>query len=130
MSVKSRAIASILALGLVSLSQAASAADAKNGKAVFDKLCAICHAVSNAPGAPVTGPSLVNVVGRKAASVPGFALYSPALKASKLTWDVATLDEFLTMPMKKVPGTMMPMMIPDPKERGDVIAYLGTLKGK
>ena len=28
------------------------------------------------------------------------------------------------MPMQKVPGTTMPMMLPDAKERGDVIAYM------
>ncbi len=32
------------------------------------------------------------------------------------------------MPMQKVPGTVMPMMLPDDQERADVIAYLVTLK--
>ena len=41
-----------------------------------------------------------------------------------------TLDEFLAMPMQKVPGTTMPMMLPDAKERADVIAYLASLKKK
>jgi cytochrome c len=46
-----------------------------------------------------------------------------------VTWSAKTLDEFLIMPMQKVPGTTMPMMLPDAKERGDVVAYLLTLKG-
>lgn len=108
----------------------ASAADAGNGKTIFDQRCAICHAVTSAPGGPVTGPSMVGIVGRKAATVPGFQLYSQALKNSGIVWNAKSLDEFLAMPMQKVPGTTMPMMIPDAKERGDVIAYMTTLKGK
>ncbi len=107
---------------------AAVAADAKLGKTLFEQRCGICHAVNNAPGAPVAGPNMVGIVGRKAASVPGFAMYSPALKASGLTWSTETLDQFLKMPMQKVPGTTMPMMIADNKERADVIAYMDTLK--
>ena len=34
----------------------------------------------------------------------------------------------LISPYTKVPGTIMPMLLPDDKERGDVIAYLATLK--
>jgi len=113
---------------LLAASLPAAAADVENGKTIFTQRCGICHAVSNAPGGPVAGPSMVGIVGRKAATVPGFALYSEALKKSGLTWNVKTLDEFLIMPMQKVPGTLMPMMLPDAKERGDVIAYMLTLK--
>jgi cytochrome c len=107
---------------------AGAKADVENGKTIFTQRCGICHAVSNAPGGPVAGPSMVGIVGRKAATVPGFTMYSPALKGSGLTWNHKTLDEFLTMPMQKVPGTTMPMMLPDAKERTDVIAYMVTLK--
>lgn len=107
---------------------AAAKADMENGKTIFTQRCGICHAVNKQPGGPVAGPSMVGIVGRKAATVPGFAMYSEALKKSGLTWNVKTLNEFLIMPMQKVPGTVMPMMLPDDKERGDVIAYMGTLK--
>jgi cytochrome c len=102
--------------------------DVANGKTIFTQRCGICHAVNKDPGGPVAGPNMVGIVGRKAASVPGFALYSEALKKSGLTWNAKTLSEFLIMPMQKVPGTVMPMMLPDDQERADVIAYLGTLK--
>ena len=46
---------------------------------------------------------------------------------SGLTWDAATLDHFLTNPMQAVPGTLMPMPIPDAGNRADVITYLSTL---
>lgn len=113
---------------LVATPAAFAAGDAKNGKTVFDAKCGICHASSTAPGGPVMGPNMVGVVGRKAASVPGFALYSPALKNSGLTWSTKELDAFLANPMGKVPGTMMVIALPDKKEREDVIAYLSSLK--
>jgi cytochrome c len=69
------------------------------------------------------GPNLHGVVGRAAASVPGFN-YSPALKASKLRWDEATLDAYLAAPSKKVPGSRMPIATPDPAKRAAIIAYL------
>ena len=118
----------IATAGMLALPVLAAAADSANGKTIFEQRCGICHAVSAAPGGPVAGPSMVGIVGRKAATVPGFSLYSPALKGSGLTWSTKTLDEFLTMPMQKVPGTTMPMMLPDAKERADVIAYMSTLK--
>lgn len=122
--------ASLLALAAVLAAPAVLGADAGNGKAVFESKCGICHAASNAPGGPVAGPNMAGLVGRKAASVEGFPMYSPALKSSGITWNAKLLDEFLANPMGKVPGTMMVISLPDAKERADVIAYLATLKKK
>jgi cytochrome c len=55
-------------------------------------------------------------------------MYSEALKKYGVTWSPKTLDQFLVNPMAKVPGTVMPMMLADPKTRADVIGYLATLK--
>jgi cytochrome c len=101
--------------------------DIENGKATFTAMCGMCHSVVKT-GGPTQGPNLLGVVGRKAASEPEFALYTPALKASGITWSTKTLDKFLMNPMAKVPGTAMPMLIPDNKTRADVVAYLATLK--
>jgi len=120
----------LLALALSLTATAAFAADVANGKTIFEQRCGICHAVTKDPGGPVAGPNMVGLIGRKAASEPAFTMYSPALKKYGITWNAKTLDEFLTMPMQKVPGTTMPMMLPDAKERGDVIAYLSSLKKK
>lgn len=88
--------------------------------------CLSCHALQ--PGRNGIGPSLAGIVGRKAASVPGFA-YSPALSAANLTWDRPTLDRWLTAPMKTVPGTRMIYAgLSDPARRKEVIDYLETLK--
>jgi cytochrome c len=101
--------------------------DVENGKVTFSAMCGMCHSVTKT-GGPTQGPNLVGVVGRKAGSEPQFALYTPALKASGITWSTKTLDQFLINPMAKVPGTAMPMLIPDDKTRADVVAYLATLK--
>ena len=101
--------------------------DIEHGKATFNIMCSVCHAVQKT-GGPVEGPNLLGLVGRKAASQPDFAKYSEALKASGLTWSKETLNRFLVNPMAMVPGTLMPMLIPDNKTRADVIAYLATLE--
>ncbi|MBN8829258.1 MAG: cytochrome c family protein [Sphingomonadales bacterium] len=104
---------------------AASGGDAANGAKLFAQ-CKICHAVE--PGKNGLGPSLHGVVGRKAATLAGFS-YSPAMKASGLTWSDAELNDYLRAPMKAVPGTKMAFAgIANDKNRADVIAYLDTLK--
>jgi cytochrome c len=122
----------IMATSLTTLpswaAEAKANADIAKGQAIFEQRCMICHAATTAPSGPAVGPHLVGVVGRKAAAVDWFTQYSAALKASGLTWDAKTLDEFLVNPMSKVPGTTMPMPLPDAKERADVIGYLATLK--
>ena len=102
--------------------------DIENGKTIFAQQCGICHSVSKDPGGPILGPNMVGLVGRKAASAPDFAMYSEALKKYGVTWNAKTLDAFLVNPMAKVPGTVMPMLLADPKTRADVIGYLATLK--
>ena len=88
-------------------------------------VCAGCH--STQVGKTAFGPSLAGVGGRRAGTLAGYA-YSPALKASGMTWNAKTLDRWLTDPKKTVPGTKMPFNgIQDRKDRELVIAYLLTL---
>ncbi|MGA0805563.1 MAG: c-type cytochrome [Pseudohongiellaceae bacterium] len=101
--------------------------DIENGKTTFNTMCNVCHSVQE-NGAPGEGPNLFGLVGRPAGSQPLFTKYSEALKKSGLTWSTENLDRFLISPMAMVPGTFMPMLIPDDKTRADVIAYLATLK--
>jgi cytochrome c len=109
------------------LSVADTTPDIEHGKTTFNTMCNVCHSVEKA-GRPGEGPNLWGLVGRPAGSQPDFTKYSDALKASGITWSTATLDQFLVSPMKMVPGTFMPMLIPDDKTRADVIGYLATLK--
>jgi cytochrome c len=120
-------IPAVAALAAPALCAAGPKPDVEHGKATFAVMCSVCH--STVPsGGPTVAPNLLGVVGRKAGSQPDFAQYTPALKASGITWSVKTLDKFLIAPWETVPGTAMPMLIPDNKTRADVVAYLATLK--
>lgn len=104
---------------------AAAVADAGGKPAAFAQ-CAACHAVE--PGKHGIGPSLAGVYGTKAGEIAGYA-FSDKLKASGLTWDDATLDQWLAGPMKMVPGTKMTYAgLSDPAKRKELIEYMKTLK--
>jgi cytochrome c len=96
--------------------------DPAHGKELWQG-CNACHSVDDND----IGPRHKGVVGRKAGSLADYN-YSPALKASGLTWDTATLDRWLTNPSALVPGTKMYFKLDSPKDRADVIAYLQQLK--
>lgn len=116
-------------LGLAATPAVQAAGDAAHGKALFQQSCALCHATGQeSQPIAVPGPLLAGVVGRSAASMPKY-LYTPALQTSKLTWDTATLNRFLESPPTVVPGTAMAIMIANPTDRDDVIAFLATLTG-
>jgi alcohol dehydrogenase (cytochrome c) len=114
-------LATLSSIGTAAFAQA----DATRGKSYFQTACSACH--SAAPAQNGVGPTLSGVVGRKAGSAPGFT-FTPALSASGLTWDPKSLDDYLTDPAKKVPGTAMAASIPAANDRADLIAYLATLK--
>lgn len=117
----------LIALSLLFLAAAAPAMaqNAEAGAVVFKQRCSTCHTATPGQRHGV-GPNLAGLAGRRAAS--GDFNYSTALRNSGLTWDAATLDRFLAGPSKLVPGTRMLIPVPDPKQRADLIAYLGTLK--
>ncbi|MGC1696990.1 MAG: c-type cytochrome, partial [Pseudolabrys sp.] len=71
---------------------AAVSGDVAAGKLVFRK-CQACHSLD--AGKNGLGPSLAGIVGKKSGSAPSFN-YSPAMKGSNLTWDVATLNTYLS----------------------------------
>lgn len=121
----------VMAAAVVSASIAgpasAAADDAAHGKALFQARCGLCHSAGPDVGEAGMGPPLAGVVGRKAASAPGFA-YSKALKASGLVWTPAELDRFLKSPKAVAPGTAMPVATPSDQDRADIISYLATVK--
>jgi cytochrome c len=120
-----RFAASILAFTACCVT-AAMAADAKNGQAMFSR-CAACH--NNTKGGPNgLGPNLFGVVGRKAGTLKDFS-YSAAMKRAGFVWNNQKLDMYIADPAKTVPGNRMTFAgIADTKQRGDLIAYLDTLK--
>ena len=93
--------------------------DPYRGQELFGERCAACHALDRNKA----GPMLGGVFGRRAGAVPGYN-YSRALLASGLTWAKDDLDRWLSNPREFVPGSRMPVKIPDPTTRRDIIAYL------
>src|SRR5262249_61356838 len=78
--------------------------DPAAGRQVFRK-CQACHSME--PGKNMLGPSLADLIGRKAGSEVGYN-YSTAMKQANITWDTKTLDAYLADPPKTVPGNKMP----------------------
>src|SRR5262245_59130040 len=114
----------ILASACVFHGQARAAGDAVAGKTAFETQCSSCH--TTAVGKNGFGPSLAQVIGRKAGGLAGFG-YSPAMAQAQLTWDEKTLDHFLTSSSAAVPGTSMSVMVGNAADRANIIAYLDTL---
>ncbi|PEQ14695.1 cytochrome C [Novosphingobium sp. PC22D] len=87
--------------------------------------CRACHAVE--PGKNGIGPTLHGIVGSTAGDVPGYAFSTP-LKNSGIVWTREKLDQWLSGPMKMVPGTKMVISVPNEAKRKEIIDYLETLK--
>jgi cytochrome c len=121
MLIKTKALVAVFAL-MLALPGAARAQDAEAGEKIFAK-CKACHQIGPTAKNGV-GPILNGVVGRKAGIIEGFN-YSDANKGSGITWDEATLKEYLTNPRAKVPGTKMIFPgLPSEQDRDNVIAFL------
>ena len=112
---------------IASVGAAQAAGDAARGADLFKRICSVCH--SREPGQNLVGPSLFSVVGRPAATVPGFP-YSRAMRKSGITWTPDRLIAYLKAPRKYVPGVkMMFPGLPDEQDRENVVAFLATLTG-
>jgi glucose/arabinose dehydrogenase/cytochrome c551/c552 len=116
---------------LASVAAAASAHAAPSaGQAYFENNCASCHTVDSKLSSR-SGPGLFGVLGRNAGSVQGFN-YTEALAkagANGKVWTHEQLDAFLRDPSKDVPGTTMPVSVPDKTQRAALIDYLASLSG-
>jgi cytochrome c len=105
--------------------------DAAKGKAAYVK-CAICHQIG--PGAKtLVGPELNGIVGRHAAAIADYTMYSPGMKqlAEKgFVWSPETIDKWIADPKAMIPDSPMSLTfqgIADAQERADIIAYLKTV---
>lgn len=97
----------------------AAAGAMEQGELLYQR-CQGCHSLA----VHRTGPRHCGLFGRAAGAEPGFD-YSPAMAASGLYWDEASLDAFLENPMERVPGTTMTYAgIRDPRERKALIDWL------
>ncbi|CEF55890.1 hypothetical protein AGA_1670 [Acetobacter ghanensis] len=103
-----------------------SHADQVHGGQLVRRICAQCHGL--VAGDESAGPVLDGVVGRNAASLPGYA-YSAALRQhASQAWDDQRLADWLMAPARYAPGTRMSFAgLSDPQDRADVISFLHTL---
>lgn len=121
----------MIALGIIGVLSVTSSlafadGDPAKGKKVFNK-CKACHTVESG-GKDKIGPNLFGIVGKAAGGKEGYK-YSSAMAGSGLTWDVATLDKYLTKPKALVKKTKMSFAgLKKEKDRNNIIAYLETLK--
>lgn len=98
----------------------------KAGQVMFEHRCRSCHA--DDPALKSYGPSLIGVVGRKAASQEGFA-YSDAMKASGIVWSEEQLRAWIADNKSVLPGTRMRHIgVTDKMEQDFLIDYLKSLK--
>jgi len=116
--------AAILAAAFLFSSHAFADGNATAGQKAFSR-CASCHATQ--AGKNGIGPSLAGIVGRSSGTAAGYS-YSNAMKNVHLVWDATTLDKYLANPQSVVHGTKMFINVSDPSARGNIIAYLSTLK--
>ncbi|MFK7877803.1 MAG: c-type cytochrome [Paracoccaceae bacterium] len=95
-----------------------------NGERQFKRKCSICHTLSEG-SARRAGPSLHNLFGRRAGTVPDYT-YSETLYNSEIIWSSDTINAlFDEGPDHYIPGTKMPMQrITQQGDRDDLITYL------
>jgi len=98
-------------------------ADPAKGQQISRK-CQVCHDFTKG-GPNKIGPNLWNIVGSKAAAVPGYAFSAAMQQRADKAWTYQELDNYLTGPRAYVPGTKMTFVgLPNPQDRADLLAWL------
>jgi cytochrome c len=96
----------------------------ERGAELFKK-CAACHSLN--PGSNRTGPSLYNIVGKKAGQMEGYR-YSNAMRERAeegLVWTEENLHTFIEKPRRLIRMTKMSYPgLKDEADRAAVIEYL------
>jgi cytochrome c len=119
----------ILALAPILLGIACGTTSAQEeGQVLFNNACRTCHTLEE--GDNRLGPTLHNVIGRKAGSLPEFP-YSDALRNSNIVWDEANLDRFIENPDAVVGGNKMKPYagMTSAEDRAAIVAFLAEQSG-
>jgi cytochrome c len=106
-----------------SFKQLVKEADIAAGENTFMRKCSSCHDYKKT-GGHGKGPHLWNVFGRKAGAIAGFE-FSDAMRNSGHSWDLATLNYYLTNTENAVPGRIMDFRgIRRDKQRAQLLAFM------
>jgi len=102
------------------------AAKPPDGATLFKQQCGTCH-TSNETDPVRQGPSLFNIVGRRAGIADGFK-YSSGFAKADFVWDEVRIDAWITNPQQMMPGAVMAYRQARPEVRAAIIAYLKELQ--
>jgi cytochrome c len=97
-----------------------------DGATLFKQQCATCHTINLSDPAR-QGPSLFNIIGRRAGALEGFH-YSAGFAKADFAWDEATLDTWISNPQEMIPGSVMAYRQGKSEIRAAIIAYLRELR--
>jgi cytochrome c2 len=104
---------------------ASDATPEERGRQIFQIACGTCHSIN---GEPSVGPPLNGVVGRRIASLDGYA-YSQALSGIEGVWTDERLTNMMLDPQRHFPGTTMSQPGLSWTLTPDIIAFLRTTDG-
>jgi cytochrome c len=93
---------------------------------LFNNACRTCHAIRE--GDNRFGPTLYNIIGRKAGSLPNYN-YSSAMKDAGFVWDEKKLDQFMAHPDEVVPNNAMRPYggLASADDRAKIITFLRSM---
>ena len=120
---------SFAAIALLATLATAYAQDSDNaGQIAYNNACRTCHSVRD--GDNRLGPSLYDIIGKKAGTISGYDS-SPAMRQSGIVWNEEKLDKFIADPEAVVHGNAMKPYggIASEDERQKIIAYLKSTGG-
>jgi cytochrome c len=115
----------ILAVTLASAQIPLPAPKPPDGPTLFKQQCATCH-TTNLTDPVRQGPSLFNIIGRRAGTIEGFH-YSAGFAKADFVWDEARIDAWISNPQEMIPGAVMAYRQAKPEVRAAIIAYLKEL---
>jgi cytochrome c len=104
-----------------------NSADAALGQQMFNNACRLCHTTRHDDNRQ--GPSLYNIIGRKAGSLANYE-YSSSMKGAGFVWDERMLERFIANPDEVVPGNSMKPYggLPSAELSEKIIIYLQSLR--
>jgi cytochrome c len=116
----------VLAASIAAAQMPLPAPKPPDGATLFKQQCATCH-TTNLSDPVRQGPSLFNVIGRRAGTANGFH-YSAGFAKADFLWDEARLDAWMTNPQEMIPGAVMAYRQAKSEVRAAIIAYLKELR--